>query len=112
MSLDLNVPLPRLKAPTFGTISSWGFRLVDTVSDLFRKVAFEVNDVTTHHEQVATPARAAHQVGTTTVGTACISYMKGDKYIIRFFDGTNDHFFSLDLTATTNQSWVYSLTAP
>lgn len=105
MSLDLNVTLPRLKTPTFGTIVQWGTRLIDIVSDLFRKVAFEVNDVQTHHEQATTPPRA-------TQNTAFISYMKGDKFIIRFFDGTNDHFFYLDLTATTNQSWIYSLTAP
>lgn len=105
MPLDLNVTLPRLKVPTIGNMLIWGTRIVDTVSDLFRKVAFEVNDVQTHHEQLTTPGRAEPNV-------AFVSYMKGDKFVIRFFDGTADHFFHLDLTAVANQSWIYSASAP
>lgn len=105
MSLDLNVSIPRLKTLTFGNIAQWGTRLTDLIGDLFRKVAFEVNDVQTHHEQATTPPRAAQN-------TAFVSYMKGDKFVVRFFDGTADHFFHLDLTAVANQSWVYSASAP
>lgn len=39
-------------------------------------------------------------------------YMKGDKVIIQFNASGTAHYFYLDLTATTNQSWIYSATAP
>lgn len=39
-------------------------------------------------------------------------YMKGDKLIIQFDAAGTPHYFYLDLTATTNQSWIYSATAP
>lgn len=39
-------------------------------------------------------------------------YMKGDKLIIQFNTGGTLHYFYLDMTATTNQSWIYSATAP
>lgn len=39
-------------------------------------------------------------------------YMKGDKLIIQFDAAGTPHYFYLNLTATTNQSWIYSATAP
>lgn len=39
-------------------------------------------------------------------------YMKGDKLIIQFNASSVAHYFYLDMTATTNQSWIYSATAP
>jgi hypothetical protein len=39
-------------------------------------------------------------------------YMKGDKLIIQFNASGTAHYFYLDMTATSNQSWIYSATAP
>jgi hypothetical protein len=44
-------------------------------------------------------------------GTEVQLYMKGNKFVIRFYDGTNNKYRVLDL-ASTNATWAYQLTAP
>lgn len=56
-------------------------------------------------EQTVTP-------GTPTQDVASQLYMKGDKLIAAFNNGGTMRYFYLDLTATSNQSWIYSATAP
>lgn len=38
-------------------------------------------------------------------------YIKGSKFVVRFNDAGTEKYFYLDLTATTDQSWIYSATA-
>lgn len=39
-------------------------------------------------------------------------YMKGDNLIIQYDAAGTPHYFYLNLTATSNQNWIYSATAP
>lgn len=58
--------------------------------------------------------RIVESVSTPSAGgsDAFHMYMKGDKLIIQFDALGTAHYFYLDLTATVNQSWIYSATAP
>jgi len=69
-------------------------------------MSFSADGAMNFKEQSSTPVQPTNQIQANM-------YMKGDKLIIEFRDGSSaGHWFSLDLTATTNQSWVYAAAAP
>lgn len=75
-----------------------------SLQSLTEKVRIDVEGGMMFTEQSAAPSSPAN-------GTECRTYMKGDKFIIQYYDGTNTKYRYLDLTST-DATWTYTTSAP
>ena len=103
MAVEQNVVLPRLAA--IEDVLKWARTLVDRLEMLLRPLAEAVSFGLIFDEVGVNPA-------TPNLNNQVRIYMKSDKLVVHFFDGSASHYFTLDLTAVSNQSWVHSASAP
>lgn len=73
--------------------------------DIWQSGGFRLLAHLTWKEMTTTPSNPQ-------AGQEVRMYMKADKLVVQYYDGITTKYFYLDLTATTNQQWIYTLTPP
>lgn len=77
----------------------------DLADDISFTYGFRLLTHLTWNERTTTPSNPK-------AGQEVRMYMKADKLVVQYYDGTTTKYFYLDLTATTNQQWIYTTTPP